>query len=169
MSAFLIGKQTIGLLAHYAVEHEVVQYGECYGMNLDKKKVIEALVRANVISLATRYPDDADPVESFMGMSKAEFIQACQIEASRAWNVPVIEILKSCNCFEYQACEYDDWPKSTANKILNAIRKDCINKLPGYEEAQWGYTTDNPPPIVTPMSEMKGRKPQPGEVISLFS
>jgi hypothetical protein len=170
MSAYLMDQQTIGLLAHFATESKCVEYGELYGMGFDNNtdKVVEALTRANLLSLAVRYPD-SDPAPDFVGMSTAEFISECKQEARRMWSVPVIEILKSCDCFAYQSCEYDDWHKSTAHKIINAIRKECITRLPGYEEAQWGYTTDNPPPIVTPMSELKGRKPQAGEVISLFS
>jgi len=170
MSAYLMDQQTVGLLAHFAVESEASHYGECYGLNLETTdQVVEALTRSNLISLAARYPDDQDPAASFMGMPKRQYITECKQEAKRAWSVPVVEILKSCSCFEYQSCEYDDWHKSTAHKVITAIRKECINRLPGYEEAQWGYTTDNPPPIVTPMSELNGRAPAPGEVISLFS
>ena len=169
MSAYLMDQQTIGLLAHFAVESEASHYGECYGLALETTdNVVEALARANLVSLAVRYPDK-DPAESFMDISTSEYIKQCKQEAKRAWSVPIVEILKSCSCFEYQACEYDDWHKSKAHKVINAIRKECITRLPGYEEAQWGYTTDNPPPLVVPMSELNGRDPQPGEVISLFS
>ena len=169
MSAYLMDQQTIGLLAHYAVESKAVQYGECYGLDLDIDKTVEALARANLLSLSVRYSDDADPANSFMGMSTAEYIAECKKEATRMWNVPVIQILKSCDCFAYQSCEYDDWNKSTAHKILNAIRKEAISRLPGYDNAQWGYVTDNPPPMATKMSDLGGRAPKPGEVVSLFS
>jgi len=161
--------QTIGLLAHFAVESKATQYGECYGQDLETTdKVVGALARANLLSLAVRYPD-CDPAQTFAGVSTAEFIAECKVEASRMWSVPVIELLKSCDCFSYQSCEYDDWHNSKAHKILGAIRKECISRLPGYDDAMWGYTTENPPSIVTKMSDLKGRAPKSGEVISLFS
>lgn len=169
MSSYLMNPQTIGLLAHFAVESKATSYSECYGLNLETvDKVVEALVRANLLSLAVRYPD-SDPAMDFMDLSTDDFICECKDEAKRSWNVPVIEILKSCDCFSYQSCEYDDWYKSKAFKIINVIRKKCVSRLPGYDNAQWGYTTDNPPPVVTKMSDLKGRKPKSGEVISLFS
>ena len=131
MSAYLMNEQTIGLLAEFAVRTKAIKYGACYDLNLDLDKTVEALVRSNLLSLAVRSPDGADPAKDFADMSTNEFIAACKSEATRSWSVPIIEILKSCDCFAYQACEYDDWDSSIAYKILDAIRKQCISKLPG--------------------------------------
>jgi hypothetical protein len=47
-------------------------------------------------------------------------------------------IIKACNCFDYQACETDDYEQSIAHSIIEAIRNDAINCLPGYDAAPWG-------------------------------
>ena len=84
MSAYLMDQQTIGLLAHFAVESEASHYGECYGLALETTdNVVEALARANLVSLAVRYPDK-DPAESFMDISTSEYIKQCKQEAKRA-------------------------------------------------------------------------------------
>lgn len=50
---------------------------------------------------------------------------------------PVV-IIKACNCYDYQACETNDYKKSGAAAFIDNIRDLAITKLPGYEEAPWG-------------------------------
>lgn len=49
-----------------------------------------------------------------------------------------VAILKLVNNYMYQACEHPDWEKSDAFKISERIKDSLINKLPGYDEAEWG-------------------------------
>lgn len=51
-----------------------------------------------------------------------------------------VEIIKACDCFSYQACETDDWEKSEAHAIIQAIREKAIHKLAGYDVADWEIT-----------------------------
>ena len=52
-----------------------------------------------------------------------------------------IDILKMCDCLEYQSCETDDWEQSAAFELLSLIRRAAIRALPGYEKAPWDYIT----------------------------
>lgn len=50
---------------------------------------------------------------------------------------PVV-VLKALACYEHQACEGAEWRTSQAKAFCNALRKCCIEALPGYDEAPWG-------------------------------
>lgn len=56
----------------------------------------------------------------------------------RPQNFNMVQVLKSCDCLEYQSCENDDYEKSIAAKIINSIRTHAIHALPGYDDAAWG-------------------------------
>ncbi len=125
MSAYLCNKQTFGLLAQFAIETECTKYGPLYGSELDTTdKVIQVLVQANLKSLENRYPDDESETNGL-------FIGACKKEATRLWDVPPMEIIKSCKCLEYQSCETKDWYDSLAYKVLDCIKDEAIRKLSG--------------------------------------
>lgn len=47
-------------------------------------------------------------------------------------------IIKNCDCFDYQACETDDYDQSIAHRIIEAIRSAATRALPDYEDAPWG-------------------------------
>lgn len=51
-----------------------------------------------------------------------------------------VDILKMCDCLEYQSCETDDYRNTPAFKLLDRIRGAAIHALPGYEDAPWDYT-----------------------------
>ncbi len=53
-------------------------------------------------------------------------------------NPSPVEIIKAAQCFDYQACETDDWKESVACKIIQHIEGTAIRMLPGYEQAPWG-------------------------------
>lgn len=48
-----------------------------------------------------------------------------------------VQVLKACDCYDYQACEVDDYDRSLAAKIVDSIRRMAIDALPGYEDAEW--------------------------------
>ena len=50
---------------------------------------------------------------------------------------PVV-ILKLCACFDYQACEVEDYHSTPAARMVDDIRHEAINELAGYAEAPWG-------------------------------
>jgi len=50
----------------------------------------------------------------------------------------MVWIIKNCDCFDYQACETDDYPTTIAHRIIEAIRAEAIRCLPDYDAAPWG-------------------------------
>lgn len=56
---------------------------------------------------------------------------------------PVV-VLKAISCFEYQACEHQEWAKSEAKQFCNALRHAAIAALPGYEDGKgWSIEADD--------------------------
>ncbi len=47
-----------------------------------------------------------------------------------------VEVLATIDYYEYQACEHDAWPASEANAFCEALRRQTITTLPGYEQAR---------------------------------
>ena len=48
-----------------------------------------------------------------------------------------VQVLKACNCLEYQSCEHPGWEDSQARANLEVIRAYAVRQLPGYEDADW--------------------------------
>lgn len=48
-----------------------------------------------------------------------------------------VQILKACDCYEYQAGASRTWDGSEARQILTQIRKGATQRLEGYDEADW--------------------------------
>lgn len=102
------------------------------------EEAARVLAEQNMRSVCYRY-DDA--VEA--GMIPDDFVKGC-IEAARrlgdtgASGYTVVELLKAADCLEYQSCETSDWESTAAFKTLSRIRSILIQRLPGYDEAEWG-------------------------------
>ena len=54
-----------------------------------------------------------------------------------AMQVTPVQVIKACNCYNYQSCETPDWPETEAYAIMRALRERAINSLPGYKDAKW--------------------------------
>lgn len=50
----------------------------------------------------------------------------------------LVQILKTCDHYEYQSCECPDYFSTSAAQIIDAIRRAAICRLPGYNLAKWG-------------------------------
>ncbi len=50
-----------------------------------------------------------------------------------------VDIIKSCQCLQYQACETDDYGQTYTKQLLDSLVDAAIRRLPGYEEAPWGW------------------------------
>jgi hypothetical protein len=133
MSAFVVPDRHINALVSYASALGVrYSFGDqLFSVAGQEQEAAQLLYAANVRSVAYRYahiPEEADqdPNEPF------KFVREKMVLA----NYPPLVILKACDCYDYQACEVDDYYESQASALVNAIRKFTISKLPGYSDAK---------------------------------
>jgi hypothetical protein len=47
-------------------------------------------------------------------------------------HLEAIDIVSGCDCFDYQACEYDGWKNSGAKDVIDQIRNAASRKVEGY-------------------------------------
>lgn len=150
MSAFVVSHDHIDALLSFASKRDtygtVSYYVKETGRRVDittenATEVGRILLTENERSIYARYTDcrpGDDNKPGTIGEDEANY-------AFRPWpfNAPLsaVSILKACSCFDYQACETDDYEDSLAATIIEAIRGRAINRLPGYDDAPgWEFS-----------------------------
>lgn len=149
MSAYLVDAETIHVLVHTAI------YGGMDGpmhwatnaeLNADgsngvrntsfsdaryrvaargtEEHIGQMLLDANAASLGALYGDDDAFVYTYR---RPEFT---------TWEP--VELLGILNCFEYQACEVENWDTTEAYRFCCALRRRIEGMLPGAHDAPWG-------------------------------
>lgn len=127
MSAFNVNEYHISQLIKYGAHRGV---GMCYQGKFDRKiegneqLLLGMLVKTNDDSVNHRYEEN---VPSMPG----EYIP----DYNRI--LTAVQVIKACECFDYQSCEIDNYESTDAAKTIDAIRKRAISALPGYNEAEW--------------------------------
>ena len=126
MSAFLCSDRHINTLVNYANRNRLTVYhdGRTHSCT-DLDGLAKKLQAENIRSLNSRYGDEElDPTISH--------------ELWGSYTMEPVQILKACDCFDYQACESDDYNDTFSAALIQRIRNNAITKLPGYDEAIWG-------------------------------
>jgi hypothetical protein len=150
MSAFIVADCHIDGLITFAIDAKVSYWNGTTRISITTQNATEVgqiLLDQNVRSVGYRYNDRIDAAEKNASASYA---------FSRFFGLPVaplqkaITVLKSCPCFDYQACETDDYRTTLAHQIIDAIRGAAICALPGYDNAPWGLDMVAAKPAETP-------------------
>lgn len=134
MSAFMCDPEHISFLAIYAVRERIWAPwapARLLEMNETEQTAEEVLARLlydqNAASVRALYQDRV-PIDPFVF-----------VPSVRAQRVPAVQIIKSAKCYQYQACETDDFADSEARKVTDDIVMHAIQRLPGFDEAVWGF------------------------------
>jgi hypothetical protein len=109
------------------------------------------LLAENERSVLHRYPDCTEA--DMPGTIGQEAIGYAFKTWGQAFRLPhdklCIWIIKACDCFDYQACETDDYEQSLAFKIITAIRSRAWHSMQAYDAAPWGIDKDEGPQVVS--------------------
>ena len=97
-------------------------------------RVGQMLWDENVASVRFRYGDDDQPLP---GPIDCDY-QYGRFRHSPYVSIDPVQVLKACDCLEYQSCEHDGWDASEAKAFIRSLRSAAWHALPGYEEATWG-------------------------------
>jgi hypothetical protein len=92
--------------------------------NLSPRELAAELHRANCAAYRERYGEDAG--EGYT------FTMRPEVHA-----MPAVQILKACNCFDYQGGDWSKYQGSTAQRAVERIRDHAITYVPGYRAAAW--------------------------------
>jgi len=126
MSAFVVSKNHLAAIAAFGALKQVSTGTSNVGF--DFGSIYKTLAEANVRSVCHRYGDSKDEYRNFL--KPPARVPRLQLPTA-------IQIVKLCDCLDYQSCETDDWRGSEACKLLGHIRNAAIRALPGYDEAKW--------------------------------
>jgi hypothetical protein len=125
MSAYIVDTRTIAVIALAAST-------DWTGIKREQAYIdANTLIRANIKSIATRYPDmKGKEIESFYTDQtekgyRQEVKEIIDVINANPTSVKtkqfLIDVAKAAADFDYQACEFDSYPRSKANLIqLNA-------------------------------------------------
>ena len=136
MSAYIVDHDHIDAILSFAIQHNaryvVPETQACVEITKENATEIgRMLLDENERSVRTRYPGcDVEELPGTIGQDAAKY-------KFRRWTHPIraLKILKACEGFDYQACETDDYGKSLAAAIINAIRGYAIRRLPDYDNS----------------------------------
>lgn len=122
MSAYIVSNYHINALITWAVAHEVYFYErkhkERISINmLNADSIAAELYSENVRSVNTRYGERT---------KRKGFVFS---RAPSALRLSAKDIVRACDCLDYQSCETDDWTRTKAHAALTAIREAAINQL----------------------------------------
>ena len=152
MSAYIVSKSTIDAIVTYAVggTHRVsncrpmpgdVRPGE-YQRTTDytPTQIGAALWAENARSVNYRYREDASALAyTYRPRLSASLPPRGQPTAALvARTLTAMDLIKLCQCLEFQSCEHPGWKGSFAQDFLDRTIHAAISELPGHQEAPWG-------------------------------
>lgn len=132
MSAFMCSDVHINLLASFAAHHRIAYYWQDATLPVlgEEEKTARMLQAANARSVNYRYAHNIDAQCHDDPIEYRDVYNPAKHSATL--------VLKQVQCFDYQACEPNDWRDSQAHALMDAIQSKAITMLPGYDAAPWG-------------------------------
>lgn len=140
MSAYLCEPSDFAALARYAkrpgtwgfTPYNLVTQERIGGNDKDMTVVDIALklASANIVSVATRYPNE--PFGGFLNSDEelVEFMGEVATEANRnVYPGSAAEMYRLAKTVEYQSCEVDNWVKTDAYWIIDRIKDECARSM----------------------------------------
>lgn len=133
MSAFIVSNTHINALLSYAIDKQVTYWNEKAGERTritrhNAEEVGRILMDENVRSVCARYRDAGNDEKSAGADYSFQYFSTPLTAA---------EVIKACQCLEYQSCETDDYDASLAWRITQDIKNHACHHVPGYDAAPW--------------------------------
>jgi hypothetical protein len=134
MSAFIVSKKHIDALGAFAIRPEYGAQPSYYFKN--------QLCRIDLPDYAGQVLWDGTSNRLITGMMIVIKPENYTFDYT-ARSPPAVQIIKLCNCLDYQSCETPDWKDTRAYALLDNIRERAIRELPGYDNAPWDLWIQN--------------------------
>lgn len=117
MSAFIVNPTHLSAIVRWACLNNVS------GVPGQEQEKVDLLHAENVKSVNYRYKEQTEPYTISYNAFAPELTP--------------VQVIKACQCLDYQSCEHPEWEKSAACALLKTISDQAISKLPGYDAAAW--------------------------------
>ena len=134
MSAFVVSHDHIDALLTFAADQHMLNqlaYIVDKQNPLSWSRIGQVLLAENERSVNHRYPSDISDNALEYKFKPFQELSLLPRAKMLAW------ILNGCACFDYQACETDDYEQSIAHKLIRAIEAKAIRELPHMDDAPW--------------------------------
>lgn len=134
MSAFIVSHKHINYMVNALAAYQVnihwdgITYDPRY--QEDAAVLAAVLLKENVRSVCARYTQDKP--EDY-----TDYVIAYRYSLLPYTKIEPVQVVKACQCYDYQACETNDWKQTFAYRICSWLESTAISKLPGYDAAQW--------------------------------
>lgn len=142
MSVHMVDKNHILYLVGAAISPAIATSGKFGGHTLCPGKPESAadfanmLWRENIKSISARYPNRSSG--TLPGPSEKKFVIEPKDFPTPFKVFDPVQVIKSCDCFEYHSSVHPGWKTSAAKEFISALRREAWHALPGYEVAEWG-------------------------------
>jgi hypothetical protein len=146
MSAFVVSHDHIDAMLTWAVDNKFSYWNnQTQGWATVRRDnatdVGQMLLRENVRSVLHRYPDckEGGEMPGTIGETPENYrFRVFEPFVHMPRGKMCLWVFKATQCFDYQACETDDYEGSQAARFMNELRSSVIMKMPGYNDAPWG-------------------------------
>lgn len=120
MSCFVVPDFHIDALVSWAVANHASAFID----GLNPRELAAELHLANCAAYRERYGEN--------GGESYSFTMRPEVHA-----MPAVQVLKACDCLDYQCSDWSRYEGSTAQRAVARIRDRAIACLPGYRAAAW--------------------------------
>lgn len=153
MSAYICDREHIQYLVQAAMSRSVTgtsgarwfhagEWKQLAGTDYSKApEVANMLLMENIRSVSCRYPNESSatlPGDHPEPFTRKDF-------ATVRWhNFKPRQVWHSCRCYDYQACESDDWRETEAYAFISSLKEDAGNAMAGevdHNAGEWGAPT----------------------------
>jgi len=144
MSAFMVSKGHIDRLVALAI-YGPSDGGVWWGKDDNVADTLGAMLTAeNLRSIHARYPDTINDPDAVPGSGDWETPYVFPVTTER---ISAIEGLNALACYEYQACETDDWLTTEAHEFCEGLRDRLCSVLSSRATRGWDDWDRHPVPL----------------------
>mgnify|MGYP003149422741 FL=1 len=148
MSAFLVEPKHIAEIVKYAHNKKFGFAYNCFNkekIDCDPKNMVKLLAQANIDSLVARYGEDpkdyADYVNECLDLLKyaTDGIGISLLTGVGYCDLGSDDIYNMLACWNYQACEVDNWFETDAYWLGVYLKDFAAKKMATNANVQWSY------------------------------
>lgn len=135
MSAFIVTSRHINTIVTWAADN-CIAYKGCT-VKGHEQGFVSMLLRENVRSVNYRYPGESlKPSDFINGGENFYKFQPARLDPAEYDDErhQLAQIVMACKCYNYQACETDDYTETVAYRFIATIHGEALRRL--------GMTTD---------------------------